>query len=442
MRRQALDVIEAGIEAVLPKRLMKASVRFDQKSRMISICCDEFTVGNGRIFVVGGGKATGAMAEALETIIDPGQITAGIVSSKSAHSTLKKIGVLEAGHPEPDERGVDAVRRMLALKDDYDIGKNDLVICLISGGGSSLMPLPADGITLEDKKKITRLLLRSGAEIHEINTVRKHISGVKGGLLGKHFEPARVVSLIISDVIGDDLDVIASGPAIFDKSTFSDALSVLGKYNLIASTPRRIVDHIEAGIRGEISETPKELKGVRNYIIGRNMTALEAMKEKAVELGFKPVILTDSLSGDTEKAAVRICGEALGKKYRNYNAIISGGETTPSLPGKSGRGGRNQHFALVSLREMARYPDGWLVASIGTDGSDYLPETAGAIIDDGTMEHVKHLGLDLNSYIKGFDSNGFFKKIGGSLVETGTTGTNVGDVLLFMLKRPHTDDTL
>ena len=432
IRRQALDIIEAGIEVVLPDRLVKTAVRFDEKRRILFVHGDEFQIGDGRIFVVGGGKAGGAMAVALEEILGPENIAAGVVSSKSAGCAAKKIDVIEAGHPIPDARGVHGVKRMFALKTDHDIGEKDLVICLISGGGSALMPMPADGIPLEDKKEITRLLLRCGADIHEINTIRKHISMVKGGLFGKHFEPARVVSLIISDVIGDDMDVIASGPTIADRSTFSDALLVIEKYELRKTIPRNVLDHLEAGARGEIPETPKKLSRTLNFIIGRNKTALEAMKKKATELGFNPVIVTDPLSGDTEKAAVIICKKVFEKRYPGFDVIIAGGETTPSLPEKAGRGGRNQHFTLVSLREMVRSPDGWLVASVGTDGSDYLPETAGAIVDDGTIKLVESPGLDIDSYISGFDSNGFFKKIGGCLIETGPTGTNVGDVMLLM----------
>jgi glycerate-2-kinase len=310
-----------------------------------------------------------------------------------------------------------------------------MVICLISGGGSALMPCPATGISLEDQQNITTLLLKSGADIHEINTVRKHLSRTKGGKLGEYFSPARIVSLIISDVVGDDLGVIASGPTYPDSSTFQDAYNILEKYNLIKRAPPTINYYIRLGCTGLIEETPKSLNNCDNHIIGNNRVALEAMSAKATELGFNPLILTAEQKGDTEETAFSRAKEIIYGKYDNYNAILLGGETTPTVPEKSGKGGRNQHYAAVSILAMKEYPGNWLVASVGTDGSDYLSDVAGAMVTGESAGIAESRGLNVRSYIDSFDSHMLLKKLGGSLIETGNTGTNVSDIILYLLQK-------
>jgi glycerate 2-kinase len=434
LRDRVLQIIEAGIKRVLPANIMRAAVSYDAVRQIIGIKNASFTLSEtSRVFVIGGGKASGLMAQALESIIGVGNITAGVVNFKGGQVRTQKIKTVIAGHPTPDQRGVDGVKEMLALKSRYRIGKNDIVICLLSGGGSALMPYPVNGVSLKDKQKITELLIGSGAKIDEINIVRKHLSQVKGGQLGAFFSPARVISLIISDVIGNDLATIASGPTTPDPSTFADAYDVLKKYNLVAKAPKSVIDFIEKGRQGEAPETPKTLSNCRNYIIGDNTLALEAMAAKAKELGFSPHIITSQQTGDTTKVARSRAREILKGKYAGYNLLLIGSETTVKLPPNAGRGGRNQHYAAVSLLAMAEYPGQWLVASVGTDGSDFLPDVAGAIVDQDSLERAKAKKLAIEAYIDRCDSNTLLKRPGNSLIVTGDTGTNVGDVIVYLV---------
>ncbi len=432
LRDRVLQIIEAGIRQVLPPSIMKSAVSYDSAGRAIKIKNDLYSLSSGRIFVIGGGKASGLMAQALEGIISAENVTDGVVNYKGGNVRAQKIRVVTAGHPIPDQRGVGGVKEMLALKDRYAIGETDLVICLISGGGSALMPYPVAGVSLRDKQKITELLISSGAEIDEINMVRKHLSRVKGGRLGDFYAPAKVISLILSDVIGNDLATIASGPTTPDPSTFSDAYDVLKQYNLLSKAPKNVVYLIERGRRGEIPETPKALGNCHNHIIGDNGLALEAMSAKARELGFNPYIITSQQTGDTTNVARLRAREVIEHKYAGYDVLLLGGETTIKLPAGAGKGGRNQHYAAVSMLAMAEYPGQWIMASVGTDGSDFMPDVAGAIVDQDSLDIAQAKGLDIKACIKRYDSNPLLDSIGNSLIITGDTGTNVGDVIIYL----------
>ena len=432
LRKQALDIIEAGIKRVLPPGIMKSEVRYDAASRVLAVKGDTYDLFSGRIFVVGGGKASGLMAETLEGIIPPENISAGVVSCKNGGYKTGKIKVIPAGHPIPDERGVGAVKEMMALKQRYSINEDDLVICLISGGGSALMTYTVDEIGLADVRRTTELLLDSGAEISEINAVRKHLSRIKGGQLGHFYSPATVISLMLSDVTGNDLSVIASGPTFPDSSTFSDACDVLRKYGLLSKIPKSVAGYLRKGCRGEVAETPKALNNCYNYIIGDNRLALDAMCEKASEMGFAPYIVTAEQKGDTAAVARSRASEIIGSKYSGYDAILIGGETTPRLPAGTGKGGRNQHYAAVSMLAMQQYPGEWVTVSLGTDGSDFLPDVAGAIVDNNSLKNAG--GIDAAGYLDRYDSNTLLNMIGDSLIITGETGTNVGDIILNLLK--------
>ncbi|UCH50716.1 MAG: glycerate kinase, partial [Chloroflexota bacterium] len=366
LKCQALAIVEAGIERVLPDNIMRSALSYDPISRSLKINDSTYQVVNGRIFVIGGGKASGLMAEALEGIVGLKDIFTGIVNCKGGAYRTKRIKIIKAGHPIPDRSGLNGMKEMLDLKDKHSINENDLVICLVSGGGSALMPCPVDGISLEDKQKTTQLLLDCGADIHEINAVRKHLSRTKGGRLGEFYSPTKVVSLIISDVIGDNLDTIASGPTYPDSSTFEDAYGVLEKYDLTDSVPQSVLAYLKKGCRGEVTETPKSLTNCHNHIIGNNRLALEAMEQKAAELGFKPLIVTAEQEGDTAEAAYMRAREIVAGKHQGYNAILLGGETTPRLPANAGKGGRNQHYAAVSMLAMKSYSGNWVAASVGT----------------------------------------------------------------------------
>jgi len=434
LRKQALDIIEAGIARVLPLNIMKSAVRYDVASRTLTINNDIYRLSAGRAFVIGGGKASGLMAETLEAIINPENISAGVVNCKGGDYKTSKTKIIPAGHPIPDQRGISGVEEMLSFKQRYSINENDLVICLISGGGSALIPYPVDEVSLEDTQRITELLLNSGAEIAEINTLRKHLSKIKGGQLGHFYSPATVVSLILSDVIGNDLAVIASGPTFPDPTTFSDAYDVLTRYDLLPRAPKSVTDFLKKGRQGEVAETPKNLSNCYNYIIGDNKLALEAMFKKANKLGLTPYIITAEQKGDTTDVAWSWAKEILSARYAGYDAIILGGETTPKLPAAAGRGGRNQHYAAVSMLAIKRYAGEWVVASVGTDGSDFLPDVAGAIVDKNSLDIAKAKGIDVEPYLDRYDSNTLLERIGSSLVITGDTGTNVGDIVLYLLK--------
>jgi len=432
-RRQVLELIEAGISEILPTNIMKAAVRYDAVNRTLYVYNHKYLMSTGMVFVIGGGKASGLMAEALEDIIPPEDIAAGVINCKGKNYKTQKIKIITAGHPIPDQRGVSGVREMLVLKQRYVISKNDVVICLISGGGSALMPCPVGEISLRDKQIITELLIGSGAEIGEINVVRKHLSQIKGGQLGHFYSPATVISLILSDVIGDDLTTIASGPTSPDPSTFSNAYEILQRYRLLDRAPKKVIHFLRRGSSGEIAETPKSLNNCYNYIIGNNRLALEAMQQKAEEMGLTPFIITSKQKGDTNAVSLSRAKEILSSKYAGHNVILIGGETTISLPATAGRGGRNQHYAAASMLAMEKCTGEWAVASVGTDGSDFLPDVAGAIVDRGSLNNAKANGLDIGYYLKRFDSNTLLDQIGNSLIVTGDTGTNVGDIIIYLL---------
>ncbi|MCX6580884.1 MAG: DUF4147 domain-containing protein [Candidatus Aminicenantes bacterium] len=437
LRAQALDIIEAGIFNVVPSTVMKHTVKFDPSSKILSILNKDFDVSRGRIFVTGGGKASGLMAQTLEEIIGPENITGGYVNCIDKNYKTSKIEITRASHPTPDLAGVSGVKQMLGLKDQYSINEKDLVICLISGGGSALMPCPVEGISLADKQRINDLLIVGGPTIQEINAVRKHLSRIKGGRMGKFFSPARVVSLIISDVVGNNLDVIASGPTAPDPTTFSDALDVLTKYNLLAGTPESIVAYLGKGRAGKYEETPKELHNCHNFIIGDNRSALEAMVSKAIEFGFNPYIVTAEQKGDPTEMAKHRAAEILNGKYNDHDVILVGGETTPTLPRTHGKGGRNQQYATVSMIALENYPGEWVMASVGTDGSDFLPGIAGAIVDKNTLNAARLKEIEIQPYLERYDSNTLLERIGNSLVTTGNTGTNVGDVAIYIFPGYH-----
>lgn len=431
LKNNALEIIEAGIAAADPYELVKSVVRYDSQLNSLIVQNKTYNILSGRIFVIGGGKAAGRASEALEEIIGADNITAGIVNVKNYEYHTRKIKIVKAGHPLPDKKGLSGVKKMLNLKEKYNIGAKDLVICLVSGGASAMMPAPVDGVSLQDYQLTTELLIKSGANISEINTVRKHLSKVQGGRLARHFAPARVVSLVVSDVIDNDLGVIGSGPTVMDPTIFRDAYYILEKYFLFNKIPKSASLYIERGCHDMEEENPKALKKCTNHLLGDIKTSLEAMSVRAKSLGLNPIILSSELSGDPV-VAVKGIKQALLNGFSGYNAIILGGETTPKLPVGHGRGGRNQHFASLVAFDMKNSINNWTMASVGTDGSDYLNDVAGAIVDNSTYQHAVSLGVDIRKYINNYNSNEFFEKINNSLIITGDTGTNVGDIVVYV----------
>lgn len=408
-----------------------------------------FTYKNGkynRLIVIGFGKAVCRMAKAMEdSLMD--LIDIGIVITKYGHgmqgSGVKgqgvRIKVIEAGHPVPDENGVRGTDEIIKLLKSAD--KKTLVVCLISGGGSALLVSPCEGISLNDKQKITEILLKAGANIYEINSVRKHLSSVKGGRLAELAFPAKVISLILSDVIGDRLDVIASGTTSLDNTTYDDALKVLERYKLVETTPSNVLETLRKGANGLIPETPKEnskiFEKVENIIIGSNRIALISAKQKAEELGFKAEIISSELTGEARDSGKWLAEKAIelkgsSSKGQGIKCLISGGETTVTVKG-NGFGGRNMELAL-SFAIKIEGIKGITLLSAGTDGTDGPTDAAGAIVDGQTITKSKAIGLDPEEYLRNNDSYNFFKKIGDFFI-TGPTGTNVMDIQIAIINR-------
>lgn len=431
-RQLALYAAREAVKAVDPRTLMKRHVRYDPEFNSVVVNNNSFDLLTGRIFVVGAGKATGAMAEAFEEIAGPGNISAGSVCAQGSYKT-KKIRIRPAGHPLTDEDAIKATQKILALKQEHGIGAKDLVVCLLSGGGSAMLACPAEGISLKDYQSASRLLINSGASIREINIVRKHLSMVKGGLLAQHFNPAKVASIIISDVIGNNLETIASGPTVPDLSTFLDAVSILEKYRLSGRMPEAVMGYLRAGAKNERPETAKHLDNASNYIIGDNATALETISFFAKKQDKKPIILDSSLSGETETAA-----QSLAKQIKEelsedgHDVLIFGGETTPAVKNDQGRGGRNMHLAALLMLKLEDLGGKWTFLSLASDGIDHQAESAGAIIDEQTLPRARGQAIDVEKAILDFDSYRLFKEIGASIVKTGRTGTNVGDLMVFV----------
>lgn len=434
LRSATVDILEAGVRAALPENLVRSGVKWHPEHGVLSVTGIDYVIPDARIFVLGGGKASGAMAQTLESMIGPSRITAGIINCRAGDWKTEKIELVEAGSPIPDERGVDGVKRMLDLKREHAMSYDDVVICLISGGGSALMPCPAEGISIDDMRAVTELLLDSGATINEINAVRKHISRTKGGQLGQHFAPAIVISLIISDVVGDALDVIASGPTVPDASTYEDAWQVLERYDLVQEIPDSIRTRVQKGKDGKADETPTRLPNSRNYIIGSNRIALEAMSSKAQELGFNPTIATSEQTGEPAPAATSRAQEVKNGKFDDHDIVLAGGETTPSVPENHGKGGRNQHYAAASLQAMADYDGQWVVASMDTDGADFDADAAGGIVDNESVQRARAKSLDIQSYLDRCDSATLLQEIDNCRIVTGETGTNVCDVMVHVLR--------
>lgn len=436
MRADALEIFLEGVRAVDPETAIQRALKLENDRLEILDKSYDLSLYDG-IYVVGGGKAGGKMARAIETILGD-RVNAGVVNVKYGYSVdLDLIKINEAGHPLPDERGMRGTKEMMDLLSQT--GERDLVLCLLSGGGSALMPSPAEGLSLQDKQQTTQLLLRCGATIQEINAVRKHLSQIKGGRMAELAYPSTLISLILSDVIGDELDVIASGPTVADESTFGDCLRALQKYGLNEKIPRAVRSFLEKAMRGDIEETPKPpnpvFLRVQNLIVGNNRLAVGAAKAKADELGYHSVILSSFVDGETREVAkvhAAIAKEILstGNPVPKPACIISGGETTVTIRGQ-GAGGRNQEFALAAAMDIRGLPN-VVVLSGGTDGTDGPTNAAGAIADGETVARAEEMGMDPERYLVENDSYNFFHRL-SDLVVTGATLTNVMDLHLVLV---------
>ena len=436
-RKVALELLESAITASDPRGLVKKGFQLRGgllKIGSVSISLDEY----GRIFVVGAGKASGAMAEAVESILGK-RIVDGVVNVQKGtvqNFKTRRIKLNEAGHPIPDEGGLKGAKSILKLLEN--LKEDDLVICLISGGGSALLPLPAGGITLAEKRSVTNSLLKCGATIDEINVVRKHISEIKGGRLSKYAYPATLICLLISDVVGDPLPSIASGPTAPDPSTYSDAVEILKRYGIWDQIPPMVREHLNNGLKGKAPESPKPddpcFKKVHNVILGSNRIALKAADAKARELGLNSLILSSFIEGEARHVGTvfaSLARESVVSEgvLRKPVVVLAGGETTVTVTG-TGIGGRNQELVLsASLRIKGL--EGVVVASSGTDGLDGPTDAAGAIVDGSTVKLAQEKGMNPVNYLGNNDSYNFFKTL-GDLIMTGPTGTNVNDIIILV----------
>ncbi|HLH73528.1 MAG TPA: glycerate kinase [Chloroflexota bacterium] len=430
-----LNLVQASLAAVEPAAAVRAHLRLTDSWLEV----DRQTYDLRRfshIYVVGGGKATAPMAQAVESILGD-RITAGVVSVKYGYTApTRHIRIEQAGHPIPDERGVRATEQMLDLL--RQAGPDDLVICLISGGGSALLVAPVPGIPLTDERRLTNALLRSGATINEINTVRKHLTRIKGGGLVREAAPATVISLILSDVLGDPLEVIASGPTVPDTTTFADAWRVLDDYGLIDDLSPAIRQRLEDGLAGRIPDTPKPgdpiFERTQNVVIASNRRAVQAAVDQAARDGLNTLLLSTFIQGEARVVAQVFAG--IGRELHHSNhpiprpaAIIAGGETTVTVKGQ-GRGGRNQEFALAAAIHLDGI-DNVTIVAFATDGSDGPTDAAGAIVDGTTVQRARAIGLDPRKALADNDSYAFFQKL-GDLIVTGPTNTNVDDLYMII----------
>ncbi len=443
LREIALDLFEVGLDAVDPAQLVREAVRVVNDQLIISDL-DLFLQAFDRIHIIGAGKASGAMAIALENILLEAPIAKARLSPGCViipHQIVADIPKLDytkflgSDHPIPSQRGTHGAKKLIDLLRDLDA--RDLVFCLISGGGSALLTLPAEKLTLEDLQALNNALLKSGATIDEINTVRKHVSAIKGGKLAAASAPATMCTFILSDVIGDPLEVIASGPTVPDPTTYNNAKEILEKYKLTDQLPPAIMEHLEAGMSGKISETPKPgdyiFENVHNYIIGNAQTAAKAVLKYAREKGWSGRIFSDHIQGEARDYAGNLAAvipENPKSLSPGINVWAGTGELTVTIKGH-GKGGRNQEMLLALLPQLESQSN-YCVVSGGMDGIEGNSPAAGALIDPHSLDRARDSGLDPQAFLDNNDSFSFFSTLGDALI-TGYTGTNVNDLTIVLL---------
>ena len=432
----AEQIFLAGIDGVLPDKLIRDHLR---------VVGDELMLGRRRyslkslanIYVIGAGKASALMALEVENLLG-WRISGGEVIVKYGHGcALQSVRVTEANHPVPDVNGFAATARIMRLAQSAT--RSDLIICLLSGGGSALLTDFPEGSSPDEMIRLNDILVKCGARIEEINAVRKHLSKVKGGGLARAADPAALTSLVLSDVPGDSLDVIASGPTTSDPTTYQDALALLDRYHLVSSVPGNLLQHLQEGAAGIRPETPKAGDPVfirtQNLIIGSNRHALAAAQKKAIGLGLDCLIYDDELQGDVSVVAERLVQTALQtrktRRVRKPVCLLFGGETTVRVTG-DGLGGRNQHLALLTAQLLQHHP-GITVLCAGTDGTDGPTDAAGAVVNSETVACALDRAMDPAAYLQSFNAYCFFHKAGGHIL-TGPTRTNVMDIVVIIIE--------
>jgi glycerate 2-kinase len=452
LKKAAHEIFSNAVSAADPYYCVKNSIilRDDENcaGTAVAIGPKEYPLSRyTKIYVIGGGKASARMGQAVEEILGD-TITGGWINTKDDHAVpLKHITVHECSHPVPDSRGVDGVAEIVKILSGSD--ENTLVICLLSGGGSALMPAPADGITLKEKQDVTKLLLSAGADIRELNAVRKHLSSLKGGGMARLASPAALHVLILSDVIGDRLDTIASGPAVNDDTTFSGCMDIFAKYGVTDKLPPGVLERFKRGVDGEVPETAKPgddfLSLAENTLIGNNEMSVEAARKTADGMGFNTVVLSTFFEGEASELGTfftSIASEIMksGRPVASPACIIGGGETTVTVRG-NGKGGRNQEMALSAALGLSGFAEhsGVVFLSGGTDGTDGPTDAAGGIVDCSTISIGKENKLNYNEFMANNDSYHYLKET-GALLMTGPTGTNVMDIQILLVGEPNCNE--
>lgn len=436
LREDSRHIFAAGIAAVDPiAAIRRAVVRRGDILYVDGVSYDLRRY--AQVYVVGAGKAGATMTQGLEEVLGE-RLRGGVVTVKYGHlAPVSRVTIYEAAHPVPDAAGMQGAEALFQVA--QQAGTDDLVLCLLSGGGSALLPAPSPGITLAEKQQVTGLLLECGASIDEINAIRKHLSRLKGGQLARLVWPATLITLMLSDVVGDRLDVIASGPTVPDPTTYHDCLEIISRYDLLPRLPVSVRGHLQRGQAGELAETPKATDpafvGSQTVLIGSNRMALQAACAEAQARGYKTLLLSSSLQGETRHIARMHA--AIGREIQQSGAplappacVITGGETTVTLRG-DGLGGRNQEFALAAALDIAGL-ESVVVLSAGTDGTDGPTPAAGALADGSTVARAQALGLAPQICLRRNDSYHFFHAL-DDLFITGPTGTNVMDMHILLV---------
>ncbi len=434
LRLAAAAILRAGLDAADPARLVHQHLRLERGR--LRAGGHAWRLGSGRLVLAAAGKAASRMAQAAEDVLRS-HLDEALVVDVAADVPLARARRIVAGHPLPDERGLRAAAQLEALA--QGLGRDDLLLVLLSGGASALLPAPAAGLTLADKAAATSCLMRAGASIHELNTLRKHLSRLKGGGLARLAWPARVIGLVLSDVVGDDLSTIASGPLSPDPTTFADALRIVTARGVLRKLPRAVRAHLAAGARGARAETPKPGDalfariGVR--VIGSNRLSVAAAARQARLQGFRPLVLTTRLEGEAREVAraltavLRECVES-GRPARRPVCLLAGGETTVSVRG-DGHGGRNQELVAAAIAPLAAFEVPALVASLASDGVDGRSHAAGGYADDTSLARALAAGLRPEEFLARSDSQNLLAAL-DDLIVTGPTGTNVVDLALLL----------
>jgi glycerate 2-kinase len=434
VRPELDNVLRAALAAVEPAAAVRRALALSDRSLMVGD--RRYELGQfRRAIVVGAGKASAPMAAAVEDVLGAALPVSGEVVVRYGHAApTQQVRIHEAGHPVPDEAGVRATREIAALLEAAD--ERDIVVCVISGGGSALLTLPANGISLQAMQQTTEALLRCGATINEINVLRKHLDLVKGGGLARLASPAAVLTLVLSDVVGNPLDAIASGPTVPDTSTWADAAAVLDRYALWQQIPSVVADRVRSGLSGRLADTPEPgdtlFKRTQAVIVGSNLLACSAAADAAAQLGLRSMVLSTFVEGEAREAGRVLAGllrevDASGHPLPRPCCLVLGGETTVTISGH-GKGGRNQELTLSAAFAVRDVPD-VLLASVGTDGSDGPTDAAGAWVDGTTLARATAAGLDAAQHLAENNSYALFDAL-GDLIKTGPTNTNVNDIML------------